>query len=116
MRSIIIAYTGLLPKPVSDYSIDIVMRRVTREHFLKTLTPMLLEADHPEFDSLKSEAWKILETFTILNDDEREFVNRLQKGELLPELLFPDNKRLQELLSNHPPLLWKVLNARKHFS
>ncbi len=115
MRSIIIAYTGLLPKPVSDYSIEIVMRRLTREHFLKTLIPMLLVDDHPEFDSLRSEAWKILESFTILNDNEQEFVNRLQRGELLPELLFPDNKRLQELMRTHPPLLWKVQNAREHF-
>ncbi len=116
MRSIIITYTGLLPKPVSDYSMDTVMRRITREHFLKTLIPMLLVDDHPEFDSLKSEAWEILEAFTILNDDEQEFVNRLQKGELLPELLFPDSNELQELIRTHPPLLWKVQNAREHFS
>ena len=116
MRSIIIAYTGVLPKPVSDYSKDILMRRVTREHFLKTLIPMLLVDDHPEFNSLISEAWKILETFTILNDDEQEFINRLQQGELLPELLFPDSKRLQELVKTNPPLLWKVQNAKKHSS
>jgi len=115
MRSIILAYTGLLPKSVSDYSMDTVMRRITREHFLKTLIPMLLVDDNPEFDSLKSEAWKILEAFTILNDDEQEFVNKLQKGKLLPELLFPDNKDMQELIRTHPPLLWKVQNARKYF-
>jgi hypothetical protein len=49
-----------------------------------------------------------------LAGEEREFTDRLQEGELCPELLFPDDTEMAGLLARHPALLWKVKNAREH--
>jgi hypothetical protein len=48
-----------------------------------------------------------------LTDAEREFTDRLQRGELRPELLFADQPDLAARAARHPGLLWKVQNAAK---
>jgi hypothetical protein len=46
--------------------------------------------------------------------DEREFLSRLnERGEIAPELLTRDGD-MQALIRNHPGLLWKALNVRRH--
>jgi predicted nucleotidyltransferase component of viral defense system len=49
-----------------------------------------------------------------LNDDELEFLRRLNdRGEIAPELL-TDDPTMQATVREHPGLKWKALNVRKH--
>lgn len=52
----------------------------------------------------------------MLDDAEREYIDRVQSGELHPELLFPDDEELVGRLRNHPALLWKIDNITRHKS
>jgi hypothetical protein len=46
-----------------------------------------------------------------LTDAEREFRDRLQRGELRPQLLFVDEPGLAARAARHPGLLWKAQNT-----
>ena len=49
-----------------------------------------------------------------LNDQELEFLRRLNdEGEITPELLTTD-PAMQVTVRGHPGLKWKALNVRKH--
>ena len=113
-RAVAVAMSGTLPHPLyqlsprfeSGLSPDIVEDR---------LYPMLTAADRPDPNALLKEARRaaspILEEPT---DPEREYVERINRGELSPEVLFPDDDGTAELLRVHPALLWKAKNARQN--
>jgi hypothetical protein len=56
----------------------------------------------------------LIEPLTVPTSAEHEFTRRLQEGELLPEILFPDDARTADRIRLHPALLWKAENARAH--
>ena len=56
------------------------------------------------------------EALVTLDDEEREYTDRVHAGELLPELLFPDDEELTNRLKCHPALLWKIENVKRHLS
>lgn len=64
--------------------------------------------------TLVSACRKGLSAVLPFTDSERAFLDRvLDKGELLPALLTPDEE-LQDRIRNQPLLRWKALNVRRH--
>lgn len=55
--------------------------------------------------------WSVLAPLVKLDDAEREFTNRVNAGELSPELLFPNDNELADRLKRHPALQWKIAGA-----
>jgi len=49
-----------------------------------------------------------------LTPPEREYADRIQAGELRPELLFPNDAETASRLQRHPVLVWKAENAKRH--
>jgi hypothetical protein len=43
----------------------------------------------------------------VLTKEEKEFLNKFESGEYIPELLFQDEKII-ERVRNHPMALWKT--------
>jgi len=43
----------------------------------------------------------------VLTEAEKEFLDRFENGEYIPELLFEDERTL-ERIKNHPMALWKM--------
>ena len=76
---------------------------------------MLLPNDRPTADELREASWTVLEPLLDLTEPEREFCERIQMGELEPELIFPADSDLIEKVRSHPALRWKAKNARAHF-
>jgi predicted nucleotidyltransferase component of viral defense system len=65
-------------------------------------------------DQLLKECRERLAQVLPLDDNEREFLERiLERGEIAPELVTQDTS-LAERIATHPGLLWKTLNVRKH--
>ena len=48
------------------------------------------------------------------DDAEREYLDRVNAGELSPELLFPDDNEIADRVKRHPALQWKIENVRRH--
>jgi hypothetical protein len=113
MRSLFVALAGTLNHPVHSYGPDRWGRiddRVVREQ----LHPTLAQMAEPGANELREKAWAVLEPLLTLTPAEREYTDRLQTGDLRPELLFPADPETAGRLTRHPALLRKAKNARRH--
>lgn len=112
-RKIFIALSAILPRALSDYTLD-KLDRVRKSDIESLLHPLLRSDERPSFDALVSGTSRILASWLDLSDHEREYVRLLQVGYLHPELVFDEGDPMVERLRRHPVALWKVENARKH--
>lgn len=114
-RRIHVAMAVTLPLPLHQYGQD-RFERVTDRSIEEQLVPMLQGSERPVTSELKEQAWSVVAPLVSLDEAEREYVDRVHAGELLPALLFPDDGDLADRLSRHPALLWKIENVRRHLS
>lgn len=112
-RAIFIAMASVLNHPLYAYGRE-RLERVTDEDIRTQLYPMLSTAERPPADELREGAWRVISPFLSLTEPEREFTDKIGRGELEPELLFPRDPEMISRLRQHPALLWKVKNARDH--
>ena len=112
-KKVFIAFAGVLPHPLSTYD-ERRFERITETFVKQQLNPMLTPEARTNADKLKVDAWTAIKPLLHLNDAEREYIERIHKGELKPELLFPEDEEFSRLVAAHPALHWKVENVRKH--
>lgn len=112
-RALFVGLAGVLEHPLHSYGRG-QLERATPERVAVQLTPMLPSVAVVTAESLISGAWPVVEPLTRLSEPEREFVDRMQDGDIRTELLFPDDPEMQQRLAGHPALLWKAQNAREH--
>ncbi len=62
---------------------------------------------------LRQRAWAIAAPLLALDDAEREYIERIQRGEIRGELLFPGDDEMVERLRRHPAVRWRVDNIRR---
>ena len=115
LRRIHVALAATMPHPLYEYGQD-RFDRVTDRNIEEHLVPMLQRAEQPMADELKTRAWQVVEPLVTLDDAEREYIERVHAGELIPTLLFPDDEELADQLARCPALLWKIENVRRHLS
>ena len=111
VRAMFIAMSGVLSQPLTRYGVD-RFERVTDKEVKESLHPLLHQEERPSAEQLRRAAGEILAPWLSLTSKEYEYVERLQLGELRPELVFPDDSALAEKLRQHPALLWKARNAK----
>ncbi len=109
-RPLFIALSGALLHPLHSY-LGHRTPRLTPQQVRDQLHPMLLQDHEPGAEELTQTAWPLVEPLLQLTPAEQEYVDRLQRGELLPELLFPEDPEMAERLRRHPVLQWKAQNA-----
>lgn len=112
-RPIVIALSGALPHPLHRYHRN-RMQRLSTEQVQRQLHPMLIQGQKPKAEELLEMVWPVVEPFLQLAENEREFVDCLQIGELRPELLFPDEPDQAQKVRQHPVLIWKAQNVARH--
>ena len=49
-------------------------------------------------------------------DNEAKYIASIQRGELDPELLFPDDPEEAKRIAAHPAILWKLINVRDYLA
>lgn len=115
-----VVYGGINRRDWREISLDDV--QTGEEDVDRRLIPMLRADIAPArrqismwTQQLVAECKDLLAVVLPLEDPERQFLDALNdRGEIIPELL-TDAAHLQNLIRTHPGLLWKALNARKHF-
>ncbi len=112
-RELFVALSGVLDRPLWEYPLE-HLDRVTELEVRHTLHPLLRQDDRPTAETLRTDVTRFLAPWVELSDSEREYVERLQRGDLRPELVFPDDAVMADKLRRHPGLLWKVENARQY--
>lgn len=114
LHNTFIALAGVLPHPVHAYGRDRLARIADRD-IAQNLAPMLADAAQVESaQGLRNAAWQAVEHLTRLTTAQREFIDRLQAGEIAAALLFPADPAMQDRIARHPALRWKAENARTH--
>jgi predicted nucleotidyltransferase component of viral defense system len=112
-RRIHVALAATLVHPLFNYGrdrLDLVSERAIDEQ----LAPMLPSDQRPQAKELREKAWSVLKPLVTLENEEREYIERIHIGELLPELLFPNDDEMADSLRRHPALRWKIENVRRH--
>lgn len=112
-RKLVIAWCGILAHPLHSYGCD-RLDRVDEAAIEQQLVPMLAGGLRPTRDDLARRCREVLEPVLSLSESEIEYCNRLQRGELKPELVFGESDPLSEQFRVHPALRWKALNAAEH--
>lgn len=115
LRRIYVALAGTLPHPLYTYGRD-RFDRVTDREIQEQLIPMLHADERPDVVDLKEMAWRVVAPLVDLDEVEREYIERIHRGELVPELLFPDDVTIADKLRRHPALQWKIENVNRHRS
>ncbi len=78
------------------------------------LLPLVKDSDEIDLKTMKNAAKDLLAPMLKYDDTERMFMDRFyNEGKYEPELIFSDDGQI-ERLKNHPALLWKLQNHRKH--
>lgn len=113
LRRIHVALAATLPHPLYLYGQD-RFKRVTDRSIDEQLLPMLHSDEQPTASELKEQAWSIVGPLMVLDEAEREYIDRVHAGELSPEVLFPNDEELANRLMRYPALLWKIENVRRH--
>jgi hypothetical protein len=112
-RRLFVAMAGTLPRSLHSYDRSCLEKLTDRSVELQ-LRLVLPSGDLPTLERLREDAWNVVAPLLHLDDREREYTERLQVGEILPALLFPDDADLCDKLARHPALLWKAKNAAEH--
>lgn len=113
LRRLFVATAGILDHPLHAYGPE-RLARVDDDVVRSQLHPMLLSGEEPTARELRESAWRVIAPLVDLDEAEREYTERLQLGELRPDLLFPGDPDLASRVARHPALLWKAQNARDH--
>lgn len=111
-KVLIVAFTGILDHPLHTYR-RARLERVREADIAAELRPMLGGRVVVDREALLDQAWQAVGPIVTLDDAEREFVDRLQVGELRLDLLNCEDLDLRARLEVWPPLQWKATSARR---
>ena len=113
-RSRFIALSAILDHPLPTYTKDRMKSILTDRALSENLAPMLASLEPLRSADLVDRAWSIVEQFLPLEPKEAEYIANIQRGKLLPQLLFSAGSEDARKIVEHPAILWKVLNVHDH--
>lgn len=115
-RSLFIALSAILDHPLPTYTKNRLKSMLSDRALSESLTPMLASPGLLRSADLIDRAWGVIEQFFPLGPEEEEYVSGIQRGELLPQLLFAPGSEESRKIGKHPAILWKVFNVRNHLN
>lgn len=80
---------------------------ITKRKIKTDLFPVIKRIDDFELEPAKWLVKEYIYDLMVLGNEEKEFLDRFEKGEYAPELLFED-KDILNRIKNHPMALWKT--------
>lgn len=80
---------------------------ITNRKIKTDLKPVIRTKDEFELETAKNLVKAYISDLMVLTSEEREFLNKFESGEYVPELLFEDQQIINRI-KNHPMALWKT--------
>lgn len=80
---------------------------ITNQKIKRDLLPVIKRKDDFELESAKKLVKEYISELMVLAMEEKEFLDKFENGEYIPELLFED-KGILDRIKNHPMALWKI--------
>ncbi len=84
---------------------------ITNQKIKRDLIPVIKRKDEFELEPAKKLVKEYISDLMVLTNEEKEFLDRFESGEYIPELLFED-KEILDRIKNHPMALWKTREMR----
>ena len=112
-RATCIGLSAILPHPLYTYDLKRFDKADKKSMEIKLL-PFLREDTNIDYDNIRSKAASLLSWLLGLNKRERQYISEIAKGQVKPELLLPEDQAFCNSLKQHPAVLWKIQNVRKH--
>jgi predicted nucleotidyltransferase component of viral defense system len=113
-RTYFVALASILNHPLPTYTRNRLEALITERAVMEQLVPMLTVDASPRADDLVKRAWAVLSDFMTLRPNEAAYIASIERGELCPELLFPDDPEAAKRIAAHPAILWKITNVRSN--
>lgn len=113
-RALFIALSATLEHPLKSYDQEHAARPLSAIDITRQLAPMLIAGAEIRPEDLARNAWDAVQPLLAVSDNESDFLSAIERGQMRPDLLFPDNKELAQRIATHPALLWKIENIRGH--
>jgi len=80
---------------------------ITNQKIKRDLLPVIKRKDDFELEPAKKLVKEYISELMVLTNEEKEFLDKFESGEYIPELLFED-KEIQDRIKKHPMALWKT--------
>ena len=106
-RKCIIFYASISAEVVNKTFDTSAIERLNFQKIRRDLFPVLRKKDNFNLEERKKEAKKFISELMILTPQEKEYLNAFECKEYKPELLFIDEKILNNI-QNHPMAVWKM--------
>lgn len=115
LKKSIIFYAAISTKSINT-TFDIKAIDSITERIIKTeLLPVLKKKDDFDLEPAKMLVREYLSDLMVLTNDEKEFLNRFENGEYVPDLLF-ENQGIIERIIKHPMAVWKTKHIYEKIS
>lgn len=107
LRKTVVFYAAISAKEINK-TFDIkAIDSITKQKIKTDLLPVIKRKDDFELETAKKMAKAYIADLMVLTKEEKEFLDRFEKGEYIPELLFEEEAILSRI-KNHPMALWKM--------
>lgn len=120
LRKCVIFYAAISAKDINKTFETKAIDSITQRKIKIGLLPVIKRRDDFDLDSAKKIVKDYISGLMVLTENEKEFLEKFESGEYIPELLFNDPEILGRI-KDHPMALWKtretrgtVLSVEKH--
>ncbi|MDN5308370.1 MAG: hypothetical protein PWP16_1733 [Eubacteriaceae bacterium] len=107
LRKTVVFYAAISAKVINKTFDTSAIDSITKQKIKTDLLPVIKREDDFELETAKKMVKTYIADLMALTEDEKEFLERFENGEYIPELLFEDERTLKRI-KNHPMALWKM--------
>jgi predicted nucleotidyltransferase component of viral defense system len=111
LKKCVIFYAAISTKDINKTFDTKAIDSLTYRKIKTSLLPVIQVKDDFELESAKKLVKEYISNMMVITQQENEFLEKFENGEYIPELLFKD-ERILENITNHPMALWKTRKTR----
>lgn len=107
LKKCVIFYAAISAKDINKTFDTKAIDSITKRKIKTDLLPVIKRRDDFDLEPAKKLVKEYISDLMVLKKEEKEFLDRFEGGEYIPELLFEDEKILGRI-KNHPMAIWKT--------
>lgn len=107
LRKAVVFYAAISAKEINKTFDTKAIDSITKQKIKTDLLPVIKRKDDFELETAKKAVKEYIADLMVLTKEEKEFLERFENGDYVPELLFEDEVTLARI-KNHPMALWKM--------
>ncbi len=107
LKKCVIFYAAISAKNINKTFDTSAIDSITQQKVKRDLLPVIKTKDDFELKTAKKLVKEYIKNLMVLTKEEKEFLDRFENGEYMPNLLFDDEAILNRI-KNHPMAIWKT--------